>query len=144
MDMVLSRAGEADLAAINARYAGIDFVPSGPGELMVLATRDGAVCAQGRVVPVDGSSGELGGIYVLPGYQGEGLARRIVEYLVDHAQQPVLYCLPFAELAGLYGAMGFVAVDVAELSEVPGKVREKFQWCQRNYTKAVLLLKRAR
>lgn len=140
MTILLQQADTADLAAINARYAAIDFMPSHAGELIVIAHDDGAVCGQGRVVPVDAASGELGGIFVLPGYEGRGVARRIVQYLIDHARQQTLYCLPFAELAGFYGGMGFSPVE--DHGKVPSKVIEKYRWCAENYDKAVLLLAR--
>jgi N-acetylglutamate synthase-like GNAT family acetyltransferase len=140
MTITLHIAADADLAAINARYADIGFVPSHSGELIVVATLDGVTVGQGRVVPLDASSGELGGIYVLPGYEGRGAARRIVEFLIRHSNLQVLYCLPFGELEGFYSSMGFAAVK--KPGDVPEKVFQKHQWCNATYHKAVLLLER--
>jgi GNAT superfamily N-acetyltransferase len=140
MEMTLHIAADAELAAVNARYADIGFVPSQAGELIVVATLDGVTAGQGRVVPIDARSGELGGIYVLPCCEGRGVARRIVEFLIRHANLPVLYCLPFGELIGFYASMGFAVVD--EPGRVPQMVRQKHQWCNATYEKPVLLLKR--
>jgi len=140
MTITLRIATDVDLAAINARYAGIGFVPSLPGELIVIATRDGITAGQGRIVPIDTRSGELGGIHVLPQFEGRGVARCIVAFLIQQANLPVLYCLPFGELEGFYGSMGFVPVK--EPGCVPEKVAQKHQWCNTNYEKPVLLLER--
>ncbi|WP_332879356.1 GNAT family N-acetyltransferase [Massilia sp. S19_KUP03_FR1] len=138
--VTLHIATDADLAAINLRYAEIGFVPSASDDLIVVARIDGITAGQGRVTPVDATSAELGGIYVLPGCEGMGIARRIVAFLIGHANFPVLYCLPFGELAAFYGSMGFSAVK--EPGRVPQKVMQKHQWCNATYDKAVLLLER--
>ncbi len=74
----------ADLKVINERYAEIDFVPSHAGELIVLASIDEKIIGQGRVVGIDANSGELGGIYVFPGNEGLGIARKVVDFLIKN------------------------------------------------------------
>jgi GNAT superfamily N-acetyltransferase len=140
MTVTLRTATDADLAAVNARYADIGFVPSHAGELIVIATLSACTAGQGRIVPVDAASGELGGIYVLPHCQGHGVARRIVEFLIHHTTLPVLYCLPFGELQDFYRSMGFVPVKHRD--RVPQQVVQKHQWCNATYDKPVLLLER--
>ena len=136
-----SKAG-ADLAAVNKRYQEIDFVPSHEGELIVLAFCDGNFVGQGRVGAVDAESGELGGIYVFPGNEGLGVARKVVDFLVKNAELSVLYCLPFASLEGFYGSMGFAPVK--DRGKVPQTVTKKHPWCNRHYDKPVLLLERSK
>ncbi|EMU25094.1 glutathionine S-transferase, partial [Acinetobacter baumannii ABNIH19] len=46
-------------------------VASHDDELIVLASIDEKTVGQGRVVGIDANSGELGGIYVFPGNEGE-------------------------------------------------------------------------
>ena len=140
MTITLNTATDNDLAAINARYADIGFVPSHAGELIVVATLAGDIAGQGRVVPIDARSGELGGIYVMPHCQGRGIAKRIVDFLIRRTNLPVLYCLPFAELEGFYRSMEFVPVKQSD--RVPQQVRQKHQWCNATYDKPVLLLER--
>lgn len=140
MTITLHTATDADLAAVNARYTEIGFVASHAGELVVVATLAGDTAGQGRVVPIDSRSGELGGIYVLPHCRGHGVAKRIVDFLIQHTNLPVLYCLPFAELEGFYRSMGFVPVKQPD--RVPQQVMQKHQWCNATYDKPVLLLER--
>lgn len=91
-------------------------------------------------MPVDARSGELGGTYVLPDFQGRGVARRIVDFLIHHTQLPVLYCLPFGQMQNFHRLMGFV--PVTQQDRVPQQVLQKHQWCNANYDKPVLLLER--
>lgn len=141
MKLSIHIATAADLGAINTRYAAIGFRLSHTGELNVVATLDGEVAGQGRVVPIDGSNGELGGIHVLPAFAGRGIARQIVDYLIRQTPLPHLYCLPFSDLAGFYGSMGFV--PVANQATVPPGIMQKFEWCKTSYDKPVSLLERA-
>jgi N-acetylglutamate synthase-like GNAT family acetyltransferase len=141
MNLSIHIATAADLGAINARYAAIGFRLSQPHDLNVLATVDGEIAGQGRIVPVDERSGELGGIHVLPEYAGRGFAREIVDYLIRQTPLPHLYCLPFGDLAGFYGSVGFM--PVADHATVPLVMLQKFEWCKTSYDKPVLLLERA-
>ncbi|MFW2746888.1 hypothetical protein ACN6QP_19145, partial [Acinetobacter baumannii] len=95
---------------------------------------------RGRVVGIDANSGELGGIYVFPGNEGLGIARKVVDFLIKNSDFSMLYCLPFAELEGFYGSMGFAAVK--DMAQVPEAVLKKHEWCNSNYDKPVLLLER--
>ncbi|PHV06454.1 GNAT family N-acetyltransferase [Janthinobacterium sp. BJB412] len=138
--MVVGLAGADDLAWANARYAEIDFLPSKAADLIAIARVDGVAAGLGRVVGVADGEGELGGMYVLDGFKGLGLARRIIAYLQDNSRCHTLYCLPFAELAALYQSMGFT--PVADDAAVPAAVAAKHRWCNSHYGKPVLLLRR--
>ncbi|HEM7136860.1 TPA: GNAT family N-acetyltransferase [Acinetobacter baumannii] len=140
MEISLRFANTADLKAINERYAEIDFVPSHDDELIVLASISEKTVGQGRVVGIDANSGELGGIYVFPGNEGLGIARKVVDFLIKNSDFSMLYCLPFAELEGFYGSMGFAAVN--DMAQVPKAILKKHEWCNSNYDKPVLLLER--
>ena len=142
MEISLRIATTADLAAVNKRYQEVDFVPSHEGELIVLASCDGNFVGQGRVGTVDAESGELGGIYVFPGNEGLGVARKVVDFLINNSELSVLYCLPFASLEGFYGSMGFTPVKYME--KVPQAVTKKYQWCNSHYDKPVLLLEKSK
>lgn len=137
--IVVGLAGADDLAWANARYAEIDFLPSKAADLIAIARVDGVAAGLGRVVGVADGEGELGGMYVLDGFKGLGLARRIIAFLQDNSGCHTLYCLPFAELAALYHPMGFA--PVANDAAVPAAVAAKHRWCNSHYGKPVLLLR---
>jgi GNAT superfamily N-acetyltransferase len=141
--VVVDQAGADDLAWANARYAEIDFLPSKAADLIAIASVDGVAAGLGRVVDVADGEGELGGMYVLDGFKGLGLARQIIAFLLNNSHCRTLYCLPFAELAAVYQSMGFLSVaGAAAHAAVPEAVAAKHRWCNTHYGRPVLLLRR--
>ena len=134
----LRRSRPDELDWVNARYAEIDFVASKPGDVIAVAEANGQVAGLGRVVQVDEGVGELGGMLVFDAYRGSGLSKQIIGFLQQQAGLPTLYCLPFAELEGLYCSMGFAHANAADT--VPSAVAAKHRWCNAFYPKPVLLL----
>ncbi len=134
----LRRSRPDELDWINARYAEVEFVASSETDVIVVAEASGQPAGLGRVVPIADGVGELGGMLVFDDFRGSGLAKQIIGFLQQQAGLPTLYCLPFAELDGLYRSMGF---ELAAASDaVPEKVAAKHRWCNEFYPKPVLLL----
>lgn len=131
-------ASELDWA--NERYGEIYFLPSQPRDFIVVAEIDSVKAGLGRLVPVDETSGELGGIYVLPEFRGRQIAGAIVACLLQHSPYRQLFCIPFSHLEGFYRGFGFQPVSAR--SAVPGVVAEKLNWCTQEYAAAVNLLVR--
>ena len=94
MEISLRLANATDLKAINERYTEVDFVPSHEDELIVLASIGEKIVGQGRVVSIDSNSGELGGIYVFPGNEGLGIARKVVDFLIKTRNFPSFTVYP--------------------------------------------------
>jgi GNAT superfamily N-acetyltransferase len=138
--ITLRRLLPEELAWTNARYAEVDFVPSSEHDLGLLASCDGAPAGIGRIVPLGGGAGELGGMLVFDRFQGRGIARELLAGLFALPGFEVLYCVPFAELEGLYASMGFVAID--DGPGVPAPISKKVQWCLGHYPKPVILMRR--
>jgi GNAT superfamily N-acetyltransferase len=134
----LASAGQ--LPWVNARYAEIDFVPSPPSDLVMIASCGGERAGLGRVVPLAAGIGELGGMLVFDRFQGRGLAKAIIASLCALPGFSTLYCLPFAELEAMYAAMGFARV--ADDGTAPPPLSKKFRWCNQHYSKPVLLMRR--
>lgn len=128
-----------ELAWINARYAEVDFVPSGAHDIIVIAAVDGVAAGLGRVVPAGPGIGELGGMLVFDQFKGHGLARRLIARLQELPQFEILYCLPFARLEGLYASMGFARA--ADGPDLPPQVSKKYRWCSGHYPEPVLLMR---
>jgi ribosomal protein S18 acetylase RimI-like enzyme len=98
----------------------------------------------GRLVPLvpigrDGA-GELGGIWVAPEARGTGVARAVVADLLAHSPFRTLYCLPFADLVGLYADAGFALVP--EGAPVHDAVARKLAWCATAYDRRVVAMLR--
>lgn len=145
MSLSLKKAKHSDLEWVNARYDEVHFVHSNlEKEAVIIAEWDGQQAGLGRLVQVDESSAEMGGIYVLPEFRKQGIASAIVQALVEEGSPfAIIYCLPFGELKEYYGRFGFRDLTEEEWGEVPQKLREKYDWAQENYEKEVLLLCRA-
>jgi GNAT superfamily N-acetyltransferase len=123
---------------VNERYAAVRFIPSDLAkETVLIAELDGEPAGLGRLVPAGDDACELGGMLVFDGFRGRGVARALVDALVQHAGGRTIYCIPFAELEPLYAAAGFERSE-----EAPAAVMEKFEWCKRTYDKPVLLMRR--
>lgn len=131
-------AAPADLEWINERYGAIDFRLSARDDLQVVAEVGGQPAGLGRIVPVEGRVGELGGMVVFEQFRGTGVSRLIIDLLMMNADYDFLYCLPFANLEGLYRSFGFGRIDAG--AGVHAKVVEKYRWCQEFYAEPVLLM----
>ena len=85
------------------------------------------------MVPVDESSSELGGMFVLPAHRKKGIAAQIVKHLVDHsAHLSIVWCIPFAHLTPFYGQFGFKKLDPSTIV-LPPQILEKYNWCTSSY-----------
>ena len=72
------------------------------------------VIAMGQIKPHGKEVLELASIAVVPEYQGQGLARAIIEHLLKNSPRP-LYLTCISSLGPLYEKFGFKAVDYAEM-----------------------------
>jgi len=130
----------SELAWANERYGEIHFMPSQLSDFIAVAEVDNVKVGLGRLVPVDGTTGELGGIYVLPAFRGRKVAYSIVNFLLQHSPYQQLFCIPFAHLEGFYQGFGFH--PVSDKAAVPCVVAEKVNWCAKEYPASVNLLLR--
>jgi GNAT superfamily N-acetyltransferase len=140
MQITIRAASPGELAWINERYRAIDFRLSGADDVQAVAEVDGKPAGLGRIVPIEGRVGELGGMLVFDEYRGTGLSKAIIAFLAATTHFDFLYCLPFANLEALYASFGFRRLDAGP--GVPAKVLEKFDWCATFYAEPVLLMGR--
>lgn len=131
----------AELDWINQRYAEVDFVRSAGKDRVAVAEIGGLPAGLGRVVPLAPGVGELGGMLVFDDYQGRGVARRLIAFLLALPDFHTMYCLPFAELESLYASMGFAQVPPG--ADMPRHVIDKYGWCNTHYGRPVLLMRTA-
>jgi GNAT superfamily N-acetyltransferase len=93
--LVLRTARPEEAGWINEQYAKVRFIPSDPThDQIVVAEADSVRAGIGRLVDVGEGAYELGGMYVLDGYRGSGIARAIVEELIRRAGGRDVYCIP--------------------------------------------------
>jgi GNAT superfamily N-acetyltransferase len=127
-------------AWLNDRYTEIGFQLSDlTRDLQIIAELDGQRAGTGRLVPVGENAVELGGMLVLDEYRGQGVARAIIDELLRQAGARDVYCIPFADIEGIYTAAGFVRCE-----DGPEAVVGKVAWCATKYSRKVVLLRKAK
>jgi N-acetylglutamate synthase-like GNAT family acetyltransferase len=136
----MAHASEIDW--INSKYDEINFMHSDfNNEIIAIAEVDGIPAGIGRLVKIDISDYELGGMYVFEDYRNNKIASHIVQFLLtqlDHAKNYTVYCIPFAGLSFFYQRFGFK--KVIDFERVPQKIIRKYRWCQQTYSDPVDLL----
>lgn len=139
MSVTIRQAHKEEIEWINARYSEVDFLSSDfDKEFIVVAEVDGKRAGLGRLVKIDEDSLELGGMLVFDGFRGLGIARLIVEFLLDHAKGKRVFCIPFQHLYKFYNGAGFIKCE--NVDSAPEEVLKKFHWCRQTYEHEVLLL----
>ena len=136
--IILAKKSELDW--INACYDEIGFVHSiFDEEIIAIAEVNGQKAGIGRLVTIDEKNLELGGIYVFEDFRNQGVARKIVEFLLNKAPSSrAIYCIPFENLTPFYKQFGFI--DCLNLEHVPKKLLKKRLWCQEKYTQPTSFL----
>ena len=134
--------GEADIKWLNEEYEKINFQLSNlKTDRIAIATYNGEYVGFGRLCHIGNSDFELGGMHVYPGYRKLGIARKIVQFLLENkALGATIYCLPFEHLKDFYKSEGFGEVSEESFHQIPRKILEKFHWCNKTYPHKVLLL----
>ena len=137
--VTISNANEADLAWGNQQYKAINFKPSCfENELIAIAKVDNKPIGVGRLQTIEDKIAELGGMYVDSAHRQQGVADKIVTYLLANSTRyEIVYCLPFAHLAPYYQRFGFKPVSTT--ASVPQEVSAKVDWCLDTYEHPVLL-----
>jgi len=136
----IRRSRRDELEWVNGCYAAVGFAPSDAvRDIILLAEVGGQRAAMGRLVAIEENVMELGNIYVLEPFRRYGVARQLVEHLIELAGEARLYCIPFTHLSRFYEASGFVPVKSSD-STPPKSVVEKVKWCNDHYTGGVTLL----
>ena len=137
--ITIRKALPEDMEWVNAQYQKIKFQLSDhKNEIIGIAELNGQRAGIGRLVTIDDTVLELGGIYVLEGYREHGIARTIVTFMISQVKDKTLYCLPFEHLQQFYYSCGFVSAQNTE--QVPAKILQKWKWCNGTYPGATLLL----
>lgn len=139
MNLSIRPALKDEIDWINHCYDDIHFVRSQfDREFIAVAEINGEKAGLGRLVNIDSKTQELGGMYVFDEFRQRGLARQIIQFLINNAKDKTVYCIPFTHLLKLYQDFGFKPCE--DLKNVPQEVLDKFKGCQDCYKHHVALL----
>ncbi|MEW6029527.1 MAG: GNAT family N-acetyltransferase [Chloroflexota bacterium] len=116
-DITLRPATRADDAAIKAliRSSQINPMDLDWRRFLLAVTRDGEMVGCGQVKPHSDGTRELASIAVRPAWRGRGIARLIIERLLDESPRP-LYLTCASGLGPLYEKFGFRALSEREMT----------------------------
>lgn len=143
-EVMIREADADDLAWANERYADLGFDPSDPAIARTyVAWHGGERVGLGRLVRLSDGSLELGGMHVVPGWRGTGIARSILGRLLSIAEdEPVVWCVPFQQLGHFYQSHGFEEVESVE--GIPAELIDKVKRCREHFEDGVKVLRRVR
>ena len=121
------------LDAANAVYASIDFVPSRAELDRTFGMFEhGEPVALGRVQRHHDGELELGGFWVREDRRRRGIARALVQRVIDELPEGVVvWCVPFHHLTEFYLSFGMEQVD--DPSSTPCSIREKMDFCKEQH-----------
>lgn len=136
----LRAAEESEIGWVNSCYDQVEFVHSDfQNEVIAIAEFDQNKAGLGRLIKVDESNLELGGMYVFEPFRGKGIAKELVKFLLAYIEPfQTVYCIPFEHLLPLYKQCGFI--NCSNFESVPPKILAKYRWCQEKYIHPTSLL----
>jgi|SRR6185295_1951737 len=142
MTLRVRRVRQDEIEWVNKKYDEVGFPHSSfSDEFIAIAELDNEKAGIGRLIPIDDKNAEMGGMYVFENYRNKGIASKIIEFLLQNSNKfERIYCLPFENLEEYYGKFGFKITPVEDYKNVPKKILEKLEWCNRSFDKKVLLL----
>lgn len=138
--MEIKKAKDKDLKLVNKIYKKINFLPSTLiNEIVAIAYEKNNKVGLGRIIVIDSSSCEMGGIFVDLKFRKKGIARKIVSFLIENSQKDQIYCIPFKYLKKFYSGFGFREIKAS--NSVPKKIAKKFKFCEKTYEQETILMK---
>jgi len=117
------------LARANETYAAIAFQASDTvrDRTFGLEGEDGELVALGRIQRYPDGELEVGGFWVREDQRGRGIARRLVQHVLDTLPPgTVAWCVPFEHLEAFYTSFGMERV---ETQRAPASLRDKLDFC---------------
>ncbi|MEI7433075.1 MAG: GNAT family N-acetyltransferase [Methanomicrobiales archaeon] len=107
----------------------VSLSPTGGGSrrrphIRHLYRRDSCRCCPGTRLYPDGH--EVDGVFTLEEFRGRGLARLVVQTLIDACGHEELYMHSTLQLISFYKTFGFVPIPEDQL---PKMIRERFLFC---------------
>lgn len=136
--MQVSKAASADYSAIGRQYRQWgERVKCGKRDhVYTLVASDASLLAAARVLPVADSAFLLRNLAVVPELRRQGLARQLMQAILNDGQVQPLYCYALDYLQAFYTSLGFATLQA---SEVPTAIAEPYQRYRANGKTFVLM-----
>lgn len=85
----------------------------GPEDAVLMAERDGELIGIVRLAAENGVV-VLRGMQVHPRFQRQGIGKRILAAVAQELDGRDCFCIPYADLVGFYGGIGFHVIEPAK------------------------------
>jgi N-acetylglutamate synthase-like GNAT family acetyltransferase len=94
----------------------------------IVAQNDrGVVIGCAQIKQHQDNSHELASLVVSPAYQGQGIARSLIEHLIQRHQGD-LYLTCGSSLGGFYGKFGFASIDQSQMPPYFRRISRLVSW----------------
>jgi N-acetylglutamate synthase-like GNAT family acetyltransferase len=137
-------AQEAESSQIKALIHEVGINPTGLDwkRFLVAVNAQGQVIGCGQIKPHGGDILELASIAVKPQFQGQGIARAIIEQLLAQTPRP-LYLMCIEHNGPMYEKFGFRAIDYDEMPRYFQRMRKLFDLAKavRRVDEGLLIMK---
>ena len=127
MQYELRPALESESAQIKKLINLVGINPTGLDwkRFIVAVNENGQVIGCGQIKPHGVDIRELASIAVMPEFQGNGIARAVIERLLSTVPRPV-YLMCISKMGGLYGKFGFKAISYEEMPRYFQRIAKLF------------------
>jgi N-acetylglutamate synthase-like GNAT family acetyltransferase len=143
-DYKIRPALESESAQINdlIHLVGINTSGLDWKRFVVAVTAEGKVIACGQLKPHGTDTIELASIATLPDYRGQGLARAIIEELLQKSPRP-LYLMCSAHNGPMYEKFGFNSITDSEMPKYFRRIKKLFDMTEmfRKASEELLIMK---
>jgi N-acetylglutamate synthase-like GNAT family acetyltransferase len=142
-DLVLREAIAFDEPSIFRLIREANINPTGVRwqRFVVVEDDSGKVVGCGQVKPHRDGTNELASLVVDPAWREKGLARRILEYLIEHNEGP-LYLMCASHLGVLYEKFGFYVLEDGDLPKYFRRIKLLFNIPEKFLGMSLLIMRR--
>lgn len=118
---------ESESAQIKALIKLVGINPTGLDwkRFLVAVNDSGRIIGCGQIKPHGGDIRELASIAVLPEYRGMGIARAIIEKLIQENPKP-LYLMCISHNGQMYEKFGFQVIDNSQMPRYFSRIKKLF------------------
>jgi N-acetylglutamate synthase-like GNAT family acetyltransferase len=122
---------ESESTQIKALIKLVGINPTGLDwkRFLVAVNESGEVIGCGQIKPHGGDIRELASIAVLPEYRGQGIAREVIERLIQENPRP-LYLMCLSHNGPMYEKFGFQVIDNSQLPRYFSRIKKLFDFAE--------------
>lgn len=129
MDTQIRIATKNDLTWINEKYKEVEFFQADlENDIIAIVESNQNKIGVGRLRIIDSDVFELSGMYVVDSYRKQGVAGKIIKFLLTKVKShQSVFCIPVPHLESYYKKFGFE--EIKDCLQIPKVLKDKQIWC---------------